>query len=168
MAQREGEVFVLIGDGTYLMNPTELVTAVQEGLKITVVVSENHGYQCIRRLQMCDGRARASATSSDTATAHEPAGRRLRAIDFAARTPRASGARAWHVETRGRAASTALARPAPRPGPCVIVVEIEKHRVLPGGGVWWDVAPAEVSRQRRPASSGPSTSEGSARQRYYG
>ena len=42
----------MIGDGTYLMNPTELVTAVQEGLKITVVISENHGYQCIRRLQM--------------------------------------------------------------------------------------------------------------------
>ena len=52
LAQRSGEVYVLIGDGTYLMNPTELVTAVQEGLKITVVVSENHGYQCIRRLQM--------------------------------------------------------------------------------------------------------------------
>ena len=51
-ATRSGEVYVLIGDGTYLMNPTELVTAVQEGLKITVVVSENHGYQCIRRLQM--------------------------------------------------------------------------------------------------------------------
>src|SRR5262249_17074013 len=46
LAQPEGEVFVLIGDGTYLMNPTELVTAVQEGLKITVVLSENHGYQC--------------------------------------------------------------------------------------------------------------------------
>jgi 3D-(3,5/4)-trihydroxycyclohexane-1,2-dione acylhydrolase (decyclizing) len=28
---------------------------------------------------------------------------------------------------------------------CVIVAEIEKHRVLPGGGCWWDVAPAEVS-----------------------
>src|SRR5262249_43283430 len=43
MAQVDGEVYVLIGDGTYLMNPTELVTAVQEGLKITVVLSENHG-----------------------------------------------------------------------------------------------------------------------------
>ena len=34
---------------------------------------------------------------------------------------------------------------APRRGTCVIVAEIEKHRFLPGGGVWWDVAPAEVS-----------------------
>ena len=55
MAQPQGEVFVFIGDGTYLMNPTELVTASQEGLKITLVISENHGFQCIRQLQM--GRA---------------------------------------------------------------------------------------------------------------
>ena len=52
LAQPEGEVFALIGDGTYLMNPTELATAVQEGLKITVVISDNHGFQFIRRLQM--------------------------------------------------------------------------------------------------------------------
>ena len=51
MADSGGEVVVFIGDGTYLMNPTELVTAVQEGLKLTVVISENRGYQCIRGLQ---------------------------------------------------------------------------------------------------------------------
>ena len=52
MAQPEGEVYVLIGDGTYLMNPTELVTAVQEDWKVTVVVSENHGFQSIHQFQM--------------------------------------------------------------------------------------------------------------------
>ena len=52
MAQPDGEVYVFVGDGTYLMNPMELLTAVQENLKITVVISENHGYQCIRSLQV--------------------------------------------------------------------------------------------------------------------
>ena len=52
MTQPEGEVYVIVGDGTYLMQPSELVTAVQEGLKITVVVMNNHGFQIIRRLQM--------------------------------------------------------------------------------------------------------------------
>src|SRR6185369_10022594 len=52
LAQPEGEVYVLIGDGTYLMNPTELVTALQEKIKITVVIAEYHGFQIIRRLQM--------------------------------------------------------------------------------------------------------------------
>ena len=32
---------------------------------------------------------------------------------------------------------------------CVIVAEVEKHRVLPGGGCWWDVAPAEVSQDQK-------------------
>ena len=52
MAGTHDEVYVYIGDGTYLMNPTELMTAMQEGLKVTVVISENHGYQIIRALQM--------------------------------------------------------------------------------------------------------------------
>ena len=47
MTQAEGEVYVFIGDGTYLMNPTELVTSMQEGLKLTVIISENHGFQSI-------------------------------------------------------------------------------------------------------------------------
>ena len=45
-------VVVFIGDGTYLMSPTELVTAAQESLAVTVVIPDNHGYQVIHRLQM--------------------------------------------------------------------------------------------------------------------
>ena len=40
---------MLVGDGTYFMNPMELITALQEKLKITVIISENHGFQVIRR-----------------------------------------------------------------------------------------------------------------------
>ena len=49
---RTKRVVSFIGDGTFLMAPTELVTAAQEGLPITVVIPENHGYQVIHRLQM--------------------------------------------------------------------------------------------------------------------
>ena len=49
---RSKRVLAFIGDGTFLMAPTELVTAVQERLPVTVVISENHGYQAIHRLQM--------------------------------------------------------------------------------------------------------------------
>src|SRR4029450_3723245 len=45
-------VLSFLGDGTFLMAPTELVTAAQEGLAVTVVIPENHGYQVIHRLQM--------------------------------------------------------------------------------------------------------------------
>ena len=51
LAQPEGEVFVFVGDGTYILQPTELITAAQEKLKITVIVPENHGFQSIHNLQ---------------------------------------------------------------------------------------------------------------------
>jgi 3D-(3,5/4)-trihydroxycyclohexane-1,2-dione acylhydrolase (decyclizing) len=143
LAQPAGEVFVLIGDGTYLMNPTELVTAVQENLKLTVVVSENHGYQCIRRLQM----GRTGRSFGNEFRVRDPKTNRLEgeyvAVDFA-KNAESFGARAWHVRTEPELRQALQEARAER-RPCVIVVETEKYRFLPGGGVWWDVAPAEVS-----------------------
>jgi 3D-(3,5/4)-trihydroxycyclohexane-1,2-dione acylhydrolase (decyclizing) len=145
MAQPEGEVYVLIGDGTYLMNPTELMTAVQEGLKITVVVSENHGYQCIRRLQMW----RTGVSFGNEFRRRDPGTNRLEGeyvrLDLA-KNAESFGARSWHVESADGLREALREARAERRA-CVIVVETEKHRVLPGGGVWWDVAPAEVSRE---------------------
>src|SRR5207249_772571 len=48
----DARVVVFIGDGTFLLSPTELVTAAQESIPVTVVIPENHGYQVIHRLQM--------------------------------------------------------------------------------------------------------------------
>ena len=53
--------------------------------------------------------------------------------------------RAWHVTTLDQF-EQALRQARAETRPCVIVAEVEKHRVLPGGGCWWDVAPAEVSQ----------------------
>jgi len=142
MAQEGGEVYVYVGDGTYLMNPTELVTAAQEGLKMTVVISENHGFQCIRRLQMWragrpfgnefrarDGRARLEGEylQLDLAKTAEGFG----AVAFAADTPDAL--RSALEQARGESRT------------CVIVCETEKYRNLPPSEVWWDIAPSEAS-----------------------
>jgi 3D-(3,5/4)-trihydroxycyclohexane-1,2-dione acylhydrolase (decyclizing) len=147
LAQPAGEVFVLIGDGTYLMNPTELVTAVQEGLKITVIVAENHGYQCIRRLQMW----RTGISFGNEFRERNPATNRLEGeylrFDLAANAA-SFGVRAWHTTTPDQFAQ-ALRQARAETRPCVIVAEVEKHRVLPGGGCWWDVAPAEVSQDAK-------------------
>ncbi|HZW34712.1 MAG TPA: 3D-(3,5/4)-trihydroxycyclohexane-1,2-dione acylhydrolase (decyclizing) [Isosphaeraceae bacterium] len=144
LAQPEGEVYVFIGDGTYLMNPTELVTAAQEGLKITVVLAENHGYQCIRRLQMW----RTGVSFGNEFRRRDPATNRLDGeylpIDLV-KNAESFGARTWHVETPEQLRQ-ALREARDEPRTCVIVAEVEKHRFLPGGGTWWDVAPAEVSQ----------------------
>jgi 3D-(3,5/4)-trihydroxycyclohexane-1,2-dione acylhydrolase (decyclizing) len=143
LSQPEGEVFVLVGDGTYLMNPTELVTAAQEKLKITVVVSENHGYQCIRRLQM----GRTGVSFGNEFRARDSQTDRLEGdylpLDLA-KNAEGFGARTWQVKTPDELRQ-ALAEARREPRPCVIVVETEKHRYLPPSGTWWDVAPAEVS-----------------------
>jgi 3D-(3,5/4)-trihydroxycyclohexane-1,2-dione acylhydrolase (decyclizing) len=144
MAQPQGEVFVFIGDGTYLMNPTELVTASQEGLKITLVLSENHGFQCIRQLQM----GRAGRSFGNEFRARDLKSKRLEGdfvpIDFA-RNAESMGARTWNARTPDEVRQ-ALREAREENRTSVIVVETEKYRFLPGSGVWWDVAPAEVSQ----------------------
>ena len=148
-----GEVFVYIGDGTFLLNPMELITALQERLKVTVVVIDNHGFQVIRRLQMWrtghafgnEFRARGGEEAGGSAAAGGP---RLEGdylpLDIAT-IARGMGARAWNAATPDEVRS-ALREARAESRPCVIVCEVEKHRYVPGADTWWDVAPAEVSR----------------------
>lgn len=143
MAKKHKEVYVYIGDGTYLMNPTELMTAMQENLKITVVISENHGYQIIWALQM----ARAGREFGNEFRARDPQVNRLEGeylhIDFA-KNAESFGARAWRVSTP-EALREALREAREETRACVIVCETEKHRFLPPSDVWWDIASAEAT-----------------------
>jgi 3D-(3,5/4)-trihydroxycyclohexane-1,2-dione acylhydrolase (decyclizing) len=143
MAQPHGEVIALIGDGTFLMNPTELVTALQEGLKVTIVLSENHGFQVIHRLQ----RLRAGRSFGNEFRARDREIDRLDgpylALDFA-KIAEGLGATAMTASTAEQVRD-ALAAARGSDSSTVIVVETAAQADLPGGGVWWDVAPAEVS-----------------------
>jgi 3D-(3,5/4)-trihydroxycyclohexane-1,2-dione acylhydrolase (decyclizing) len=141
LAQPEGEVISFVGDGTFLLNPSEIVTAVQEGLKITVVVSENHGYQVIRRLQML----RAGKEFGNEFRARTDGGLEgdYLELDLAAMA-RGMGATAYQASTPEKVRQV-LDQARAGAGPAVIVVGTVPHADLPPGGVWWDVAPAEVS-----------------------
>ena len=143
MAQPEGEVYVLIGDGTYLMNPTELVTAIQEAWKVTVVLSENHGFQSIHQFQM----NRVGRNFGTEFMARDTAANRLEGeyltIDFA-KNAESMGARVWRVADPGEV-HQALQEAREEARPCVIVAETQKHRYLPWSGVWWDGPAAEAT-----------------------
>ncbi len=150
-ADPAARVISFLGDGTFLLAPTELVTAAAEGLAITLVVPDNHGYQVIHRLQMLrSGRE----FGNEFRYRPEP-------LQLAAPTPPARlegdylsldlvqvaaglGARACRATTAAEVRE-ALASTRGHPGPVVIVVPVIPHADLPGAGVWWDVAPAEVS-----------------------
>jgi 3D-(3,5/4)-trihydroxycyclohexane-1,2-dione acylhydrolase (decyclizing) len=143
MASPETDVFVLIGDGTYLMNPTELASAVQEGIKITVIVSDNHGFQSVHRVQ----RARTGISFGNEFRMRDPATKRLEGsflpVDIAANAA-SLGTRAFRVETEEQLVE-ALQAARTETRTCVIVAETELYRRVPDSTVWWDIAPAEVS-----------------------
>ena len=146
-------VVSFLGDGTFLLAPTELVTAAQEGLAVTLVVPDNHGYQVIRRLQMLrsghefgnEFRYRAAPLQlavGDVCKAPRLEGDYLR-LDLV-QVAAGLGARACRARTAAELRD-ALSGTRDHPGPVVIVVPVVPHADLPGAGVWWDVAPAEVS-----------------------
>jgi len=107
-------------------------------------VSENHGYQCIRQLQM----ARAGNSFGNEFRSRDSKTNRLEGefvrIDFA-KNAESMGARTWQVRTPADL-KQALRAARAETRSCVIVVETEKYRFLPGSEVWWDVAAAEVSQ----------------------
>lgn len=147
-------VLSFIGDGTFVMAPSELVTACQEGLPLTVVVSENHGYQVINRLTMMklgaefgnEFRYREGADLLGATSEGRPAGRlegdylRIGLEDIA----RGTGAEV-HRATTEHEVEAALGAARDASGPVVIVVPTVPHVDLPPAGAWWDVAPAEVA-----------------------
>lgn len=143
LARPHGEVFVFVGDGTYLMNPTELVTSIQENLKITVVISENHGYQCIRNLQL----NRSGHSFGNEFRERDPQTNRLEGeflkIDFA-KNAESMGARVWKTQGQDDLRK-ALREARDENRTCVIVCETQPYQSPPDSGVWWDVAVAEVS-----------------------
>ena len=143
MAQPSGEVYAMVGDGTYLMNPMELVTSVQEQLKVTVIVSVNHGYQSIHQLQL---------NSAGRSFGNEFRHRRKKTgrldgdyfdVDFAANA-RSFGLSAWHC-CGEQEVRDALAEARRSPTSCLIAVQTDPKCYTPPSGVWWDVAPAEAA-----------------------
>ncbi len=171
-------VIVFIGDGTFLMAPTELITACQEGLPMTIVISENHGYQVIRRLQMWrsghhfanEFRYRAAGPTVAVAAEQGKKTPKLEGdylkIDLI-KMSESMGARAIYATTADEFRS-ALADTRDELSPVVIVVPTIQHADLPASNVWWDVAPAEVSTQPWVAAIRKDYEEGLGNQRWHG
>jgi 3D-(3,5/4)-trihydroxycyclohexane-1,2-dione acylhydrolase (decyclizing) len=168
LAKPEGEVIALIGDGTFLMQPSELATAAQEGLKVTVVISDNHGFQVIRRLQMhVTGRHFGNEMRRRVgAIGKGPLDGEYLQLDLPA-VAAGLGAQAFVAATPDELRD-ALAKARDAHGPAVIVVPTAPHTFLPPSGVWWDVAPAEVSDQPWIAAKRAAYQEGLANQRWFG
>lgn len=137
MADPARDVYVMVGDGSYLMLNSELATSVMLGHKITVILLDNRGYGCINRLQQGTGGRPFNNLLADSA--HET----LPDIDFAAHA-RSLGAAAEKVAGVAEL-EAALARAKQSDKSYVIVIDTDPAITTEAGGHWWDVAVPEVS-----------------------
>ncbi|TDC35991.1 3D-(3,5/4)-trihydroxycyclohexane-1,2-dione acylhydrolase (decyclizing) [Micromonospora sp. KC213] len=142
LAAPDRDVFVLVGDGSYLMMAQELVTAVQEHVKLIVVLVQNHGFASIGRLSESVG-----AQRFGTAYRYRGDGGRLDGdvlpVDLAANAA-SLGADVLRVATvAGLRDALAKAKAADRV--TVIHVDADPGVDAPSSDAWWDVPVAEVS-----------------------
>lgn len=139
----EGEVYVLVGDGSYLMLHSELLTAIQEQLKITIVLFDNHGYQCIKNLQLANGSRGFGNEFRYRSSKNDQLDGNYLSIDFC-KYSEALGAKAFYAEDPASLKSAMHQAKLERIS-CVIVVPIAPDSMSQGYNSWWRVAVAEVS-----------------------
>jgi 3D-(3,5/4)-trihydroxycyclohexane-1,2-dione acylhydrolase (decyclizing) len=143
VADPSREVFVFLGDGTYLMMPTEIVTSVQEGIKIIVVLVDNHGFGSIGSLSRSLGQSGfGTQYRARNASSGQLDGEPIR-VDYVANA-RSLGAYAVRAKSIAELKQALQdAKEADRTS--VIVIETDPSIGVPGYESWWDVAVAEVS-----------------------
>ncbi len=164
LASPEREVYVMVGDGSYLMMNSEIVTAVQEGIKLVIVVLDNHGYASIGGLSKSLGsdgfgtkyRYRTELGQLDGSTLP---------VDFA--TNAASlGARVIRAADRDQLAD-ALQQAQQSDQTVCIVVETDRRQRVGGYESWWDVAVAEVAENPAVQQARANYEEAKTKERDY-
>jgi 3D-(3,5/4)-trihydroxycyclohexane-1,2-dione acylhydrolase (decyclizing) len=147
LAAPEREVYVLVGDGSYLMLSSEIVTSIQEGLKLTIVLVDNRGYNSIGALSRSLGtdgfgtlfryrRNGSLPVDSDASDDYLP-------VDLAAN---AESLGAHVIRTRSiEELRSALVEATHQQRTTVIAIEVDRYEGVPGYESWWDVPVAEIS-----------------------
>jgi 3D-(3,5/4)-trihydroxycyclohexane-1,2-dione acylhydrolase (decyclizing) len=143
LAAPEREVYVMVGDGSFLMMNSEIATAVQEGVKIIVIVVDNAGYSSVGRVSEqvgCEGFGCHFRARGESGLYDGP----VLAVDFAA-ICRGLGAAGVIVETRADLDAALQEARASEITTCV-VVPTDWHERVPGyASCWWDMATPQVA-----------------------
>ena len=143
MAKPASEVYVMVGDASFLMMFSEIATSVQEGRKLNIVVVDNHGFSSIGGLSQSIG---SGGFGTDYRLRREESGALDGAyvpVDFVALAA-GMGARAVRARTHEEVAA-AVEDMRRHEGTTVVVVEVDKEMRVPGYESWWDVQISEVS-----------------------
>lgn len=162
--ETDGEAFALLGDATLLLSPSDLAVAVQHDRKVTVVICDNQGMQSIRGLE-----ARTVASPYANVFQHrDPVTYALgEPLSFdLAKIGEGFGVTTFTAETRA-GFTAALTQARDEPGSCLIVVKSDVGRAPAVKGAWWDISPAEVSRDGAVDDLRRVFDEGKATQRLH-
>jgi 3D-(3,5/4)-trihydroxycyclohexane-1,2-dione acylhydrolase (decyclizing) len=141
MAAPDREVYVMVGDGSYLMMAQEIVTSLQEGYKLTIVVLDNHGFSSIGGLSRACGNW-GMGTEYRYRSNEKLEGDPI-PVDYVANA-RSLGADAVRANTRDEFTKALLAASKSQKT-SVVVIETAYDLRVPGYESWWDVPIAEVS-----------------------
>ena len=165
LAHPDREVYVMVGDGSYLMMSQEIVTSIQEGLRLTIVLIDNHGFASIGGLSESLG----SGGFGTRYLARDPASGQLTGerlpVDFAANA-RSLGAHAIEAANLTEL-RLALAEAKQQARTTVIVVVTDRDQRVGGYESWWDVPVAEVSEMEPVQAARVDYEAARQRERYY-
>lgn len=143
MAAPDRDVYVMVGDGSYLMLCAELVTAVQEGIKLVIVLVQNHGFASIGALSESLGSQRFGTAYRFRNSATGRLDGDYLPVDFVANAA-SLGADVLHATTVD-AFRSALRKARDASRTTVVYVETDPLIAAPSSDAWWDVPVAEVA-----------------------
>ncbi|MBI4657515.1 MAG: 3D-(3,5/4)-trihydroxycyclohexane-1,2-dione acylhydrolase (decyclizing) [Verrucomicrobia bacterium] len=165
MAAPEREVYVMVGDGSWLMMSSEIATSVQEGCKLTIVMLDNHGFQSIGGLSQAIG-SKGFGTQyrfRNAKTGHLDGAKVP--IDYAAS---AAALGAYVIAARDiTELKDALVKARKQTKTTVIVIETDPEKRVPGYESWWDVPIAEISEIASVRAARKAYEKLRTKERYY-
>jgi len=145
LAAPDKEVYCLVGDGGYLMLHSEIVTAIQEGLKINIILFNNHGFDCIDSLQASQGIPHFRCQFRYRDGNSERLDGAVLPIDYAMNA-RSYGCQTWSVSSPA-AFETAFKEAKNSPVSTLIEVRTAPKSMTHGYSTWWRVGTPEVSEK---------------------
>lgn len=164
MACPEREIYVMVGDGNYLMMNTEIVTAIQEGIKFTIILLNNNGFGSIGALSQSIGSQRFGTKYRYRDEETGLLTGEILPVDFA-QNARSLGA--YVIEAHDiNSLKLALAEAKDQTKTTVITIETDLYKGVPGYA-WWEVAVAEVAEIDTVKKAYQNYIENKKRQRYY-
>ena len=164
MADPNREVYALVGDGSYMMLSQDIVTSIQEGLKITIVLVDNHGFQCIRGLQTsCGGEDFGNEFRLRKGDSKRLEGEFVE-IDFCANA-RSLGASVFRADDEASLID-ALAKAKEETRTTVIYVPVRRESNIPGYS-WWEVPVSATSKLPAVQQAHADYEEAKKKQRFY-